>query len=455
MAKSSITGLTEAKCRDHIVNNRYRSELSCQKIIGFHLQKLKNGGSWRFRYKDYTQKKRVIIIDKYTGNTANRLNAAEKAINYRLMVTNGIDPLTEKEDRQATYRQEELKKNSTLLGLYLNGIYTQHQKRKTDQGKHTLGMLRKHFASWIDRPMQSLSVADFKNWQAEKEQSGLSHATIKRTFGALRTMLRHAVREHILDSDPSEKFQLNPPTANEKEQKSQGDNLKTRRMLTAQELKGISKGLDTYKQQLIDKRENSRQRGKEHLDSLTRLSHVHWFFPFVHLAFYTGLRTGDLYSLNWQELNVHFKRLVKIPNKTRHHNDPIKIDLPLHDDILMIMKLWHEQQGNPTDGLVFPSPVTGKKIDKKAHLTHWKQVLVLAGITSSIDFYALRHHYISSMVAGGIALFTVARLAGHKSVSMIEQHYGHLAPHAASDALAIVAEGLKNTGSVNIKESII
>jgi hypothetical protein len=34
-------------------------------------------------------------------------------------------------------------------------------------------------------------------------------------------------------------------------------------------------------------------------------------------------------------------------------------------------------------------------------------------------------------------------LAGHKSVSMIEQHYGHLAPHAASDALAIVARGFQ------------
>jgi integrase len=49
------------------------------------------------------------------------------------------------------------------------------------------------------------------------------------------------------------------------------------------------------------------------------------------------------------------------------------------------------------------------------------------------------------MVAGGIPLFTVGRLAGHKSVKMIEQHYGHLAPNAAIDALELVARISGNT----------
>ena len=48
------------------------------------------------------------------------------------------------------------------------------------------------------------------------------------------------------------------------------------------------------------------------------------------------------------------------------------------------------------------------------------------------------------MVAGGVPMFTVARLAGHKSVKMIEQHYGHLAPNAAIDALALVARISRN-----------
>lgn len=454
MANSSITGLSAAKCSEHIAKSSYRNELACPKILGFHLQKLKNGGCWRFRYQDFTDTRRLINLGKYTGDTANRLAAAEQAAKYRKMLAEGIDPLAEKESKREAYRQAEAKKQAGLLGLYLNGIYTQHQKRKAGEGKHTLAMIKKHFSDWLDKPMQSITVADLKHWQAQKEQSGLSHATIKRTFGALRTLLRHAVREHVLEVDPSAKFQLSPPTANEKEKGTQGDNLKTRRMLTQTELNGLAQGLAAYKQQMIDQRENSRAHGKPDLPSLKHLNHPHWFFPFYQLARYSGLRAGDLYSLNWSELNLAFKRLITVPNKTKHHNDPIKVDLPLNADILQIMTDWHKQQGEPQTGLVFPSPVTGKKLDKKAHVTHWKQVLQLGGIDTPLDFYALRHHYISAMVAGGIALFTVARLAGHKSVKMIEQHYGHLAPHAATDALELVAGGFSQQ-QTNIKKGVV
>jgi integrase len=445
VAKASITSLTESKCRDHVLNSGYRKELSCEKIIGLHLQTLKKDGYWRFRYTDFEGKKRLVNLGKFTGGTDNRLHAAKRAMSLRDSVSDGLDPAAEiKAKREALIRAKANRENG-LLGKYLDGIYTQHQARKTDKGKHTLGMIRNHFSQWLGLPMESLTISDLKRWQADKEKDRLSHSTIKRVFGALRSMLRHAVREHVLATDPTQLFQLNPPTAAEKLNNSEGQVLKTRRMLTKSELNGIHDGLMAYSQLLIRQRENSRSHGKPKLPDLRELNYPHWFFPFFHLAAYTGLRTGDLYSLNWHELNIQFKRLVKIPNKTRHHNEPIKVDLPLNDDIAQIMKKWFIQCGKPKEGLVFPSPVTEQKMDKKAHITHWKQILKLGDIKSDIDFYALRHHFISSMVAGGIPLFTVGRLAGHKSVKMIEQHYGHLAPNAAIDALELVARISGNT----------
>ncbi|WOD08094.1 tyrosine-type recombinase/integrase [Marinomonas sp. GJ51-6] len=438
MAKASITGLTESACREHILKSGYRNELSCPKILGFHLQKLKTGGCWRFRYHDFDGKKRILNLGKYTGDTSNRLDAAEKAIEYRNQVNRGEDPASEKKAKQEALRQADARRQNGKLGTYLDGIYTLHQSRKSG-GKHTLDLIRRHFSQWLDTPMELISVADLKQWQYQSEQEGFSHSTIKRAFGAFRTMLRHAVREHILNDDPSAKFQLAPPTAAEKNKAHEGEELKARRMLTILELQSISKGIELYKAQLIQQRENSRNHGKLHLPSLERLTFPHWFFPFFHLAAYTGMRSGDLYTLNWQELNTQFKRLVKVPNKTRHHHDPIKVDLPLDDRITNLMTQWREQCGNPASGLVFPSEKTGKRLDRQAHNTHWKKVLALGGIEADLDFYSLRHHFISRMVAGGFPLFTVARLSGHKSVKMIEQHYGHLAPHAAADALALVA----------------
>lgn len=450
MAKASITGLTESTCREHIVKSGYRNELSCPKILGFHLQKLKTGGCWRFRYHDFDGKKRLINLGKYTGDTANRLEAAEKAIMYRNQVSQGFDPASEKTARKEAQRQAEARRQSGKLGTYLDGIYSKHQSRKTNSGKHTLDIISNHFSQWLDTPMELLTVADFKHWQNTKEQEGLSHATVKRSFGALRTMFRHAVREHVLNEDPSAKFQLAPPTATEKDKSNEGEELKARRMLTNGELSALRTGIDAYKAQLIQQRENTRSHGKDRLPSLANLAHPHWFFPFFHLAAYTGLRSGDLYTLNWQELNLQFKRLVKVPNKTRHHHDAIKVDLPLDNNITQILEGWHKQNGSPTSGLVFPSDRTSLKMDKKAHLTHWRKVLSLGKIEAELDFYALRHHFISRMVAGGFPLFTVARLAGHKSVKMIEQHYGHLAPHAATDAMALVANDFQNTSDLKI-----
>ena len=37
---------------------------------------------------------------------------------------------------------------------------------------------------------------------------------------------------------------------------------------------------------------------------------------------------------------------------------------------------------------------------------------------------------------------------------MIEQHYGHLAPHSAANALAIVAGGFNQQSSLELKELI-
>jgi integrase len=439
MAKVSVTSITEFQSLEHTRKGIFRTEMACTKIPGFHLQKMATCSTWRYRYRNFNNKQKIIKLDKFVDGNSDRLKAAYQAKKYQQLVAEGFDPVAIKEQKQEAYRQSEAKSQNGVFGKYLEGIYTDHQSRKVHKGKHTIDMIRKHFQQWLELPMDSITVVDLKHWQSEKRKSQLSHATIKRAFGALRTMLRHSVREGVLEFDPTHKFQLDPPAASEKNTGLQGHDLKTRRMLTGEELAGIHLGIERYKSEFVRQRENSLAHGKKGLTSLKDLAHPHWFFPFFRLAAYSGLRTGDLYTLNWQELNIQFKRLVKVPNKTKHHHDPIKLNLPLDDDITHVLGLWYKQCGKPANGLVFPSPVTGKQMDKKAHVRHWKKILKLGQIKTDLDFYSLRHHYISRLVAGNIPLFTVARLAGHKSTKMTEQHYGHLAPNAAIEALALIA----------------
>ncbi|MFT6909737.1 MAG: integrase [Oleiphilaceae bacterium] len=434
------TSFTQNNVLQFLADATDYAEKACLMISGFQIRKLKGGGQWRYRYTDADGFKRCITIGKFPSIKPE--TAANEAISLAGEIAKGSDPLVNKskkieEDRE--YKKKQKANKQANLETYLSGIYTAHQARKSNEGKHTIDMISKHFKQWATLPMASITDIELKAWQAEKEKSGLSHSTIKRAFGAFRTMLRHAVREGVLEFDPSHKFQLQAPTAKEKSKKQQGEELRVRRMLTPNELTAIQLGIDKYKALLIKQRSNSIAHGKKELPSFDSVAHPHWFFPFFRLAAYTGLRTGDLYSLTWQELNLQFKRLVIIPNKTKHHSDPITVNLPLDDTITQIMKDWFMQLGSPSNGLVFPSPVNGNQMDKKAHIKHWKKVLSLGDVKSDLDFYSLRHHYISRLVAGSIPLFTVARLAGHKSVKMIEQHYGHLAPNAAIEALALIA----------------
>ncbi len=443
----SDTSITDTKVREFLRHAADRNELICEKITGFHFCKIGKSGSWRYRYRDDTGKRRVVTVGNYPTMKPNE--AAQSAMVWR---NQRADPLADSRKRKMAARTDAQKSAARTLQAYLDGIYTTHQSRKKNKGKHTLDMIRLNFAALLERDMATISAVDIKVWQSQREKTGLAHVTLQRAYGALLTLLRHAVTEQIIDVNPIAGLSLNAPTAAEKAKSLSADARAHRRMLTPVELAALRGGLVLLADEVRQQRRNSRKHGKADLPDLDLVAHPHWFIPFCHLAMHTGMRPGDLYTLTWQELNLQFRRLVKIPEKTIHHKNPAKLDLPLNDEIHQIMSLWHQQQGKPSEGLVFPSPVTGKPFDKQAHGRAWARVLALGGVTSALHFYCLRHHFISALVAGGAPLLAVAKLVGHKSVAMIEQHYGHLAHSTAADLMKSFSESLK-TPSVGTQAS--
>jgi integrase len=439
MAKAnSDTSITDAQARDFIRSASDRAVRTCKKITGFQLIKVGEGASWRYRYSDALGRRRVITIGNYP--TMKPDAAAGKAMEWR---NQKVDPLAENKKRRTAARSAEQISASRTLGAYLDGIYTQHQARKKNEGKHTLEMIRYNFPDLLDRDMATISSGDVKVWQSRREKEQLAHVTLQRAYGALRTLLRHAVAEEVLDTNPIAGASLSAPTAEEKSKSLSADARAHRRMLTANELAGLHKGIALFADELRKQRRSSRKHGKDYLPDLDLVIYPHWFIPFFHLGLHTGMRPGDLYTLTWRELNLTFRRLVKIPEKTIHHKNPAKLDLPVTDDLLSIMSPWHAQQGSPAEGLVFPSTKNGRSFGKQAHADAWARVLKLGGVDPDLHFYSLRHHFISALVANGAPLLAVAKLVGHKSATMIEQHYGHLAKSQAADLMRSFSETLK------------
>jgi integrase len=456
------TSITKTQASKHIAEAAYRAEFPCTFNAGFHLQKLRKGGSWRLRFQMKGGKQKIIKLCNFVDGAKDKTDACSLAEDYIYKINQGIDPAIAKEkainqdlkESDQAKRDQHQRENNTIRS-YLDGLYAAHQRNKKNEGKHTLDMIRHAFVDYLDTPMDQFSKVDLANWQQKHKTNdkGIkrSHETLVRSYGAFKTMLKHAYKNDVIDTFQLSEIALLGLSDAEKEERESKDNTKTRRMLTDDELASINTGLDKYRQQLIDGRESTRLHGKRHLPSFKNMSYPSWFFPFFRLAAYTGMRPGDLYNLYWHQLNLDFKRLVKVPNKTRHHANPCKIDIHLDDNILAVMRDWHSQIGSPSEGLVFPSPVNGRVMDKKAHTSHWANVMKYSELDHRLDFYSLRHHFISKLIVHGVPLSTVATLAGHKSTKMIEEHYKHLTQNAAADAMAIISgdfAGQQNTGSV-------
>lgn len=429
----------------HIKTGQYRSELSDSKIKGFHLQKMKSGGKYRLRFTSpVTEKQRIITLGIYVDGTRDRTDAKHLATIYIADIKQGKDPIVEREKKAVQDREkiqvEKLKNRQlTTVGSYLENHYKQHLSRKKDEGRPTYNRIKNTFNAWLKLPMSSLDEAMLHEWQKTYEVNH-TYDTCKHVFALLKTMLRHAVKNEIITKNPLKDCELLEETFIEKNKLQEKKTTSERKMFTKNEMTKIKKAVGIYRQQIIDQRESSRQHGKPDLPSFRELSHPHWFFPFFAIAATTGMRVGDIYNLQWHHINFEEKSLRKVANKTQHHRDPAVLDLHLHPPVLKPLHDWFVQQGCPSDGLVFPSPRTGKQLDRKAHETHWKNILRIAGIDEHIVFYSLRHHFISRLVNNNTtSLFEIAKLVGHKSIDMIQQNYAKIDKESAKRSLSVVS----------------
>lgn len=150
--------------------------------------------------------------------------------------------------------------------------------------------------------------------------------------------------------------------------------------------------------------------------------------PIVMLALLTGLRQGDIFTLEWKDIDENQQTITKQINKTRRHK-PRKTTLQISDGAARILAKWKKSSSG--NGLVFPSPITGKCYNNiyKAFNTVLKEAEI-----DDFRFHDLRHTFASWLAIGGVDLYTIQRLMTHSDLKMT-QRYAHLSPDHMRDAL--------------------
>lgn len=386
---------------------------------GFHVRPGKRGLTFRLYYRTQAGKRRLMTLGGYGALTL--AQARRDAAEALGIVAQGGDPRAVIEQAKVEAKRQE----HQTLRAYLHGPYTAHQKRRKD-GAATLRRIEKDFAGWLDRPMGDITRADVERWQAEQESAETPRAfsTLKRSFGALCSLLAHAAERDVIPANPLARVTLQCPALTDDELAEQASQ---RRYLERDEVKALFAGLEAYQQEKREQRRQSRAHGKPYLPDLDSVPYADHVMPWVLTMYYTGFRPGDITGLRWEQVNLAFKTVRKTIEKTAHHH-PEPMTFPLSGAAADVLRTWHDQQGRPQRGLVFSSPATGKRFDKTAMQKPWARVRQLAGLPTDLVLYSLRHNFASQLVMAGADLLAVSRLMAHSDIQTTIQHYAHLRP---------------------------
>jgi len=149
-------------------------------------------------------------------------------------------------------------------------------------------------------------------------------------------------------------------------------------------------------------------------------------YPFVLICLCCGLRKGEILGLKWKNINFE-EQLIQIP-KTKNGS---RIDIPLRDPVLSVLKDLKEVSDKNLDSLLFPGKNPSKPCDfRKA----WKIAITEAGL-SDITPHDMRRTFISNLGELGYPLHVAAKLANHKTLSITYSVYSQLSKPQIAEAV--------------------
>ncbi len=459
MASHKVSSsFTEAKLKQFILNASEGEVLQCTKISGFQVYKNRAQGSASFRYKPTSRNSSRSNISIGRTNILKINEAAQVALKMVEALNNGEDPKSVLRRGQVVPASHVLaisKDDLSILGNFFEKVYMPARRRQSGDAAHdNYTIIIREFSHLFNKSMSKITSKDITDWQDKKEKQGLTHITIVRYYAVLVSMLSMAVRlsqdsggEHagLLYEMP---FKYRPLRGASKAQRDallkqeQEIDIHVRRMLGVEELLKIERAMERYADECAQQRERSRQHANRmHLPCLKNVTFPHWILPYIYIAYYTGLRPGDISDLKWEDF--HSGRLSRATNKSKHLAKPVVVKLSLSNSksvfkysLAEVISLWREQQGSPQMGWVFPQiRDESKPLSEKGYKKSWAKITEYAGL--KLHMYSFRHNFISKLIREGMNMKLVATMSGHKTTEMIERHYAHHFPSDIEEAMNV------------------
>ena len=162
----------------------------------------------------------------------------------------------------------------------------------------------------------------------------------------------------------------------------------------------------------------------------------------VLFALVTGLRRGELFKLQWNDVDLD-------GGWVHLHNPKGKKDqiLPLNKTALEILRNHPRVEGSP---YVFPGKNGKMRTNFK---TAWKTIKTLAGLPQQFRFHGLRHVYASLLASSGqVNPYILQRLLTHKDFKTT-QRYSHLLEQSFKESAEVmdnIIDRVKGNNAISV-----
>lgn len=282
--------------------------------------------------------------------------------------------------------------------------------------KHIIPILGKY-------KLKKLTLPILQNWKNEINNKDFSITTRQHIYAELRALLNYAVKMEYLPANPLLKLG-NFKTTLELEQKQEMD------YYTADEFK-----------QFISVARNCA------IEAQQSGNYFEWnYYVFFSIAFYTGLRKGEIHALRWCDIDNGYLSVTRSISQKLKGEDRITPPknkssirtLQLPKPLLKILS-EHKERCKQFDNFSENNLICGadKSLRDTTIQNKCKKYASLAGI-KTIRIHDFRHSHASLLANEGINIQEISRRLGHSNVEMTWNTYSHLYPREEERAIKIL-----------------
>jgi len=150
-----------------------------------------------------------------------------------------------------------------------------------------------------------------------------------------------------------------------------------------------------------------------------------WFKNFLGVAFFTGMRTGEILALEWNDIDfeestisITKTRTAGITKKPKTKSSIREIDMLSQVEVF----LKNQQKLTGLNKKIFLKKQGKDFYSSTSLFQKWKELLKIC-VLEYRNIYQTRHSFASNMISNGEDVFWVSQMLGHKNMNITLEKY--------------------------------